>query len=141
MIATVAGLGEVFDGGADIDTVSFAVRASDVTAFLSAPVVALMDTISNTENVIGSALNDDLTGDGGDVLHGAGGSDTTIFTGNRSDYVASHTSSSTIIIAGQRGGTPDGQDTVDRVEFFRFADGTFTAADWLFLPRLFAAKC
>ena len=39
MIATVGGLGEVFDGGDDIDTVSFAVRNSGVTVALSAPLL------------------------------------------------------------------------------------------------------
>jgi Ca2+-binding RTX toxin-like protein len=44
MVASIGGVGEVFDGGADIDTLTFGARATGVTAVLSAPIIALMDT-------------------------------------------------------------------------------------------------
>ena len=145
MIASDLGIAEDFDGGADIDTVSFAARDSGVTVFLSVIGIPLLDTIQNTENVIGSAFDDEITGDGGDneitggegddILDGLGGSDTAVFTGNRSDYVASHGSGSTIIITDQRSGTTDGEDTTSAFEFYKFADRTYTAAE-LFAPTL-----
>jgi hypothetical protein len=145
MIASDLGIAEDFDGGDDIDTVSFAARDSGVTVFLSVIGIPLLDTITNTENVIGSAFDDEITGDSGanevtggegdDVLDGLGGNDTAVFTGNRSDYVASHGSGSAIIITDQRSGTTDGEDTTSAFEFFKFADRTYTAAE-LFAPTL-----
>jgi hypothetical protein len=74
-------------------------------------------------------------GEGDDVLDGSGGNDTAVFSGNRSDYVASHGSASAIIITDQRSGTTDGEDTTSSFELFKFADRTYTAAE-LFAPTL-----
>jgi hypothetical protein len=145
MIASDLGIAEDFDGGDDVDTVSFAARDSGVTVFLSVIGIPLLDTVRNTENVIGSAFDDEITGDssanevtggeGDDILDGLGGNDTAVFTGNRSDYTASHGSGSAIIITDQRSGTTDGEDTTSSFEFFKFADRTYTAAE-LFAPTL-----
>ena len=64
MIASDLGVAEDFDGGDGIDTVSFAARDAGVTVFLSVIGIPLLDTITNTENVIGSAFDDEITGDG-----------------------------------------------------------------------------
>lgn len=145
MIASDLGVAEDFDGGDGIDTVSFAARDSGVTVFLSVLGIPLLDSIENTENVIGSAFADEINGDGGDneitggegddVLDGLGGNDTAVYTGNRSDYIASHGSGSAIIITDQRSGTTDGEDTTSSIEFYKFADRTYTAAE-LFAPTL-----
>ena len=85
MVASDLGVAENFDGGADNDTVSFAARDNGVTVFLSVIGIPLLDTLQNVENAIGSALNDEITGDGAnnhleggdgnDVLDGGGGDD------------------------------------------------------------------
>lgn len=144
-IASDLGVAEFFDGEDGIDTVSFAARDSGVTVFLSVTGIPLLDTIVNTENVIGSAFGDEITGDGGDneitggegddILDGSGGNDTAVYLGNRSDYIASHGSGGAIIITDQRSGTTDGEDTTSGIEFYKFADGTYTAAQ-LFAPTL-----
>lgn len=82
---------DTLDGGADNDTVSYASAASGVTVNLATTTGqntggAGTDTITNVENVIGSAYNDTLTGNGSaniieggagnDTLNGAGGTDT-----------------------------------------------------------------
>jgi Ca2+-binding RTX toxin-like protein len=88
MFASDLGVAEDFDGGDDIDTVSFATRAEGVTTLLSVAGVPLLDTLRNVENVIGSAFDDNFTGDdaanrfegraGNDVLNGGGGDDVLI---------------------------------------------------------------
>jgi VCBS repeat-containing protein len=76
MIATDLGVAEDFDGEDGIDTVSFAARDLGVTTFLSVLGIPLLDTLRNVENVIGSAFDDTLTGDGGNnTLDGAAGDD------------------------------------------------------------------
>jgi Ca2+-binding RTX toxin-like protein len=81
----------VLDGAAGIDTLSYANAASAVTVNLATTtgqntVGSGTDTITNFENLIGSAFNDTLTGDGldnviegglgNDTMNGAGGTDT-----------------------------------------------------------------
>jgi Ca2+-binding RTX toxin-like protein len=87
------------DGGNGIDTASYSISTDGVTVNLTTGVGGSTiptpgvgsgtDTLVNIENVIGSAYNDSLTGDGGanvltagtgnDTLAGAGGSDTFVF--------------------------------------------------------------
>lgn len=83
--------GGTYDGGDDVDTISFAVALRGVTANLGNAngrgtiFVTLYDAagnvfparVSNFENMIGSAHADHLTGDGGaNVLDGGAGADT-----------------------------------------------------------------
>jgi Ca2+-binding RTX toxin-like protein len=68
-------------GGAGSDTASYASSVAGVTVNLGAGTAsggdAAGDTLSEIENLIGSAQADTLTGDGGDnVLEGGGGGDT-----------------------------------------------------------------
>jgi VCBS repeat-containing protein len=138
MIASDLGVAEDFDGGDDIDTVSFAARDSGVTVFLSVIGIPLLDTIRNTENVIGSAFNDGITGDGAnneltggagdDVLDGSGGSDTAILSGARADYQFNDLGGGIIQSIDLRGGSPDGTDTFTNLEWFAFSDGTLAAS-------------
>jgi hypothetical protein len=73
----------------------------------------------------GYAQNDAMTGGGGnDALNGANGSDTAVYSGNKADYTIAN-NGSTWTITDNRGGTPDGVDTLTGVEFAQFADQTF----------------
>ncbi|MBY0227543.1 MAG: calcium-binding protein [Hyphomicrobium sp.] len=73
----------IFDGGAGIDTLNYSNWGGGFTLTLSGSTPAtaqwnsgLFDTISNTENIIGSAGDDTITGDGLDnFLGGAAGND------------------------------------------------------------------
>ncbi|MFE8583487.1 cadherin domain-containing protein [Sphingomonas sp. NCPPB 2930] len=63
-------------------------------------------------------------GAGDDVIDGGGGIDTAVYSGNRSAYTVTYSSTTqTYTING-----PDGNDTVTNVEKFRFDDGTLSAA-------------
>ncbi|WP_435640671.1 beta strand repeat-containing protein [Micavibrio aeruginosavorus] len=70
----------VMNGGGGVDTVTYAAAASAVTVNLTTGAVtggAGNDTLSNFENIIGSAFNDTLTGNGSDnVIEGGTGNDT-----------------------------------------------------------------
>jgi hypothetical protein len=123
-------------GGVGIDTL-------DYSAYTTAPVVVTLDawvpgagTATGFENIAGSALADTLTGStadnvligngGNDVLDGGAGNDTAVYSGAWIDYDIA--GGATLTITDRRGGSPDGADTVSNVENFRFANGTFTAA-------------
>ncbi|RZT11247.1 Hemolysin-type calcium-binding repeat-containing protein [Duganella sp. CF402] len=104
------------------------------------------DVLSNFENVEGSINNDTLTGDDGanilwggdgdDLLIGAGGNDTlvggagndrAVFSGNRSDYTLTTQDNGDVTVQDNRGGSPDGTDTVRGVKYLQFADTTLEA--------------
>ncbi|MEM7470504.1 MAG: calcium-binding protein [Pseudomonadota bacterium] len=80
----VGATGNTIDGGAQIDTVSYAGASSGVTAVLSSTIGD--DTLSGVENLVGSTGDDSLIGDllandiqagaGNDTLLGGGGLDT-----------------------------------------------------------------
>ena len=86
---------DTLNGGDGIDTLSYASSSAAVTVTINGAASggdAAGDTISNSENIIGSAHADTLTGDGnanvieggagGDTLDGAGGSDTLSYAGS-----------------------------------------------------------
>jgi VCBS repeat-containing protein len=56
-----------------------------------------------------------------------------VFSGARSQYLTSGGSGSATI-ADQRGGSPDGTDTITNVEHFKFSNGTYTLAEVLNQP-------
>src|SRR5262249_31988709 len=65
----------------------------------------------------GYAQNDTMTGGGGnDSLNGANGTDTAVYSGNKADYTIT-SNGSTWTIADNRGGSPDGVDTLTGIEF------------------------
>jgi Ca2+-binding RTX toxin-like protein len=90
----VGGAGnDTMNGGAGIDTLDYSTATAGVTVNLATTTAqktggAGTDTISNFENLTGSAFNDSLTGDGNanvidadggnDTLNGGGGADTLI---------------------------------------------------------------
>ena len=83
-------VGNTLDGGAGVDTVDYsastAAVAIDLTAGTAKGGFALNDTLSNIENLVGTAFNDTLTGnelanlfdggEGNDTLQGWAGDDT-----------------------------------------------------------------
>ncbi len=92
---------DVMDGGADADTASYATAASAVTVSLllagaQNTVGAGTDTLSNIENLTGSAHDDTLSGNnngntiaggaGNDTINGRGGADTMIGNAGNDRY-------------------------------------------------------
>lgn len=80
---------DAIDGGAGTDTISYAASGSGITVNLSTGTASGdgTDTLSNLENVIGSANADTITGDSNDnVLTGGAGNDT-ISGGNGNDTI------------------------------------------------------
>ena len=116
-------MGDTLDGGADVDTLSYAgSTAGGVTINLDAGGGSQTasggdaegDTISNFENVIGGAGNDELTGDGGvnrlvgglgdDTLIGGAGGDT-LDGGADIDTLSYAGSTATVIVNLDDGGS------------------------------------
>ncbi len=88
------------------------------------------------DTIVGTVTRDILLGGAGDdILDGLSGlQDRAVYSGNRADYAVSLGASGgipAIILSDLRDGSPDGTDTVSRVEFFQFADGTLTLAQVL----------
>jgi len=87
------------------------------------------------ENAVGGAGNDTLIGNdlanvlkgggGNDSIDGAGGEDRVIYSGDYGDYLISLINAA-LHVTDNRGGSPDGTDTVTSVELFTFADGDYT---------------
>ena len=142
-----AGGDDTFDGcdnGPNGDTVDYsAVTGNGVNVDLANEVAtgAGTDTLIDVENVIGTAQIDTIEGDdddnkvtgngGNDDITGGDGDDTAVFSGNRANYRVDLLGNGDIVVIDQRGGAPDGTDTVRTVENFEFADGTFSAASVL----------
>lgn len=69
----------------------------------------------------GSDGNDILTGNGDDdIIQGDAGRDVAVFSGLHTAYAVTRNGDDTLTFVG-----PDGEDTLDRVEVFRFTDGDF----------------
>jgi VCBS repeat-containing protein len=93
------------------------------------------------ENANGGSGNDTITGNfaanvlrgngGNDTMNGGDGSDTAYYTGTRLQHLATLVVAGTLTIADQRGGAPNGTDTVSNFEFYRFDDGTFNEIEVL----------
>ncbi len=132
------------DAGAGTDTVSYASATSGVTVSLATTssqntIGAGSDTLSNFENLTGSAFNDTLTGNtgnnvitggsGNDIINGVSGVDTAVYTGAWSNYTITYSSgTNTYTIVDNRAGSPDGTDTLAGIEFLQFADRTLSAS-------------
>jgi hypothetical protein len=96
------------------------------------------DSSTGFKGMTGGAFADNLRGSAnGDIPEGTGGNNTldggeqddiAVFSGNRADYVVTTLVSGGFSVADQRGGLPDGTDTVRNVEVFRLADGDLAAA-------------
>jgi VCBS repeat-containing protein len=98
------------------------------------------ETASLIENANGGSGNDAMIGNdagntfkgggGNDSMNGGNGTDTAVFTGNRTQYLSTLFLGS-LIVADQRLGTPDGTDLLANFELFQFADGTFNQIEVL----------
>ncbi|MBR0846702.1 M10 family metallopeptidase C-terminal domain-containing protein [Bradyrhizobium diazoefficiens] len=94
---------------------------------------------SGNDTIVGNAIanvlnggsgNDTITGGGGnDTITGGAGTDTAVYSGNKANYaIAYNATTQTFTIVDQRGGSPDGTDTLTGIENFQFADITVTSA-------------
>ena len=135
-------------GGADIDTLvvngaatinlSLADQSSgdtanatgfeNVNASGSSAAVTLVGS-SGANVLTGGSANDTFTGGAGNdtIDGGAGTGDKVVFSGARANYTIS-LAGATYTAVDNRGGSPDGTDTVTNVENFQFSDGTLTAS-------------
>jgi Ca2+-binding RTX toxin-like protein len=89
--------------------------------------------------VIGSSHDDEIfAGPGANLIYGGGGNDeifganvndhTTVgYSGARSDYLIAG-EGSLVRLVDLRPGSPDGTDTVEGVQAFKFSDGTYSLA-------------
>ncbi|MCW5732497.1 MAG: VCBS domain-containing protein [Enhydrobacter sp.] len=138
---------DTLDGGDGIDTASYAGATAGLTVNLGTAGPqntggAGTDTLSNFENLTGSASADVLTGNSGDnVLNGGAGDDTlvggggndTLIGGDGNDTAVIHATWIETIISEDPAGTFHlvvGADTITAtgVEQFQLNDGTFSAA-------------
>ena len=106
---------DVLDGGAGFDRVSYSGSAIGVTVSLGETgpqnTGEGTDTIKNIEYLIGSELDDSLTGgSGADFIDGGGGDDT-ISGGAGNDFVGGGFGQDTFLFS-----AGDGQDTIDYME-------------------------
>jgi VCBS repeat-containing protein len=102
------------------------------------------DARSLIENAIGGSAADQIFGNRiGNILDGRGandtidgrdGSDTAVYGGARSQYLTTDLGGGSVRIQDLRSGTPDGTDTDSNVEFFQFANGTYTLAEVINQP-------
>ena len=112
------------------------------------------DARSYIDNAVGGAGDDSLTGNpiantlsggpgndiiaglgGNDAIDGGTGTDIAVFTGSRASYLVSwNEAAQTFTVADQRGGSPDGTDTLFRVEYFQFADSLFASSAFAAAP-------
>ncbi|WP_199223508.1 S-layer family protein, partial [Caulobacter sp. HMWF009] len=129
--------GNILDGGADNDSVrgwEYADSVSGGTGNDSLYGQSGADTLRGGEGVDylqGDSGNDTLDGgDGDDSLVGGAGNDdldggdgdnVAFFSGNRANYTVTGNQTGLMVID-NRGGSPDGSDTVRNVQLLRFAD-------------------
>ncbi len=94
----------------------------------TATVTLTVAGVDSNDTLTGSGSSDTLRGGvGNDAINGGGGMDTAVYSGAHGDYAITYNDGTQLLtIADQRGGSPDGTDTVGKVEQFRFADGLFT---------------
>ena len=87
---------------------------------------------SGSDAMIGNAVGNVFRGNGGnDTMNGGDGTDTAYYTGTRLQHLSTLVVLGTLTIADQRGGSPNGTDTVSNFEFYRFDDGTFNQIEVL----------
>lgn len=99
-----------FDEGSDIGLLIAGNSGNDVIVGS-----ATIDLLSGGEG------NDILTGNGDDdIIQGDAGRDVAVFAGLHTAYAVTRNDDDTLTFVG-----PDGEDTLDRVEVFRFNDGDF----------------
>jgi Ca2+-binding RTX toxin-like protein len=131
---------DIYDGGADTDTVSYTSTTLGVVVDLAAGTASGpeidSDTLIDIENVVGGAGDDRIGGNAAaNVLAGGEGTDTAVFSGLRSDYtIEALATPGSYRVTDNRIGPNDGIDLVSDFELFEFSDGTIAEADILDEP-------
>ena len=114
------GTGDTMDGGAGNDQL-FGVAGNDFMVGGSGD--DLLDGGDASDAMFGDAGTDTLlAGAGNDTIDGGSDTDTTVFTGQRSDYLLQSNADGSVTLTDLRSGTPDGSDRILNVEFFQFSD-------------------
>ncbi|OLP62356.1 hypothetical protein BJF93_23665 [Xaviernesmea oryzae] len=139
---------DVYDGGADTDTITYMSTTQGVVVDLTAGTADGAeidhDTLTGIENVVGGSGDDRIIGSNGDnelngwrgadFIDGAGGRDTAIYSGNFADYQIQ----AITLDDGRAGysvtGGSDGGDKLVNIEFARFNDGTYNFALQRLMP-------
>lgn len=89
----------------------------------------LLDGGTGNDYVSGDAGNDTIIASAGnDTIDGGDDVDTLVLSGLKSDYALAINADGSLTLTDQRAGSPDGSDTIRNVEYYQFADGTFTAS-------------
>jgi len=84
---------------------------------------------SGNDSITGNNDGDTFTGGGGsDTITGGSGVDTADFSGPEADYTITALGGQSYTVADNRTGSPDGTDTLNQVEFAKFADATVSLA-------------
>ena len=115
-----------------IASVSYTLPANVENLILAPGLGPLNGTGNALANTItGNSDDNVLTGGGGnDTIDGGAGSDTAVFSGSSGQYaVAYDNTDHTFTVTDERGGSPDGTDTITGVEFFQFSDETVNTLD------------
>ncbi len=140
--ATAGNGDDFYDGGAGVDTISFAGARQPVTVNLAEGTAfghdTGNDTLRNIENVIGGRGHDRIVGDandntldggpgGSDFIDGGAGFDTAVFHKDRKSYRIAGISTGEISVS-------DGIDTdrLRNIEAIEFADGTIAVDEAAF---------
>lgn len=81
------------------------------------------------DNFLGNIINNEFTGGGGDdTMDGGLGTNTAVYSGPWLNYTITQLGPTTFQVVDNRPGSPDGTDTDTNMQFFRFSDRTFSAA-------------
>ncbi|MBE9564696.1 MAG: hypothetical protein IMF17_05570, partial [Proteobacteria bacterium] len=87
-------------------------------------------TLTDIDHIDAGAGHDTVYGSSGsDNIIGGDGTDTIVFSGTREKYFVTQNEDGSFAVQDLRDGSPDGTDTVNTVEKFRFSDGTVNAED------------
>ena len=102
------------------------------------------ETASLIENAIGGLGNDHITGNtvdntltggpGNDTIDGLGGTNTAVYSGPWAKYTVDPLLGGSFLVTDNRPGSPDGTDTDTNIQFFKFSDRTYSAAEVLEQP-------
>ena len=116
-------------------------KAATTPAGLSEGIDIGSDALISIENVVGGQGGDTITGSvadnvitggaGNDILDGGAGTDTSVYSGNRSDYTFIQNADGSLTVTDKRANAPDGTDTLRNFELLKFADGTAAISDVL----------
>ena len=139
IIAGHGGGNDGYDGGADVDTITFLSTSQGIVVDLQQGVADGIetghDTLVGIENIVAGSGNDVLTGNDGanrvtggagdDVIDGRGGRDTAVFSSIFDPYAIVRTTTATGATAYIVSNALDGTDTLIDVELAEFRDGTY----------------